>query len=112
MHSTLLALDGNDTRKLPLSERKATLGKLLRKAKPGIRYSEHLTGDGHWFKTKPASWRQEGIVSKSSTQPTSCQVDLLDKTRSPLHIRIARQVAALRFAGRRATGNSYQAARL
>ena len=42
----LLALDGEDTRKLPLSERKAALGKLLRKAKPGIRYSEHLSGDG------------------------------------------------------------------
>ena len=28
------------------SERKAALGKLLRKAKPGIRYSEHLSGDG------------------------------------------------------------------
>ena len=42
----LLAIDGDDTRKLPLLERKAALAKLLRKAKPGIRYSEHLAGDG------------------------------------------------------------------
>jgi bifunctional non-homologous end joining protein LigD len=42
----LLAIDGDDTRKLPLLERKAALAKLLRKAKPGIRYSEHLPGDG------------------------------------------------------------------
>ncbi len=31
---------------LPLSERKAALAHLLRKAKPGIRYSEHISGDG------------------------------------------------------------------
>ncbi len=42
----LLALDGEDMRSKPLADRKTALGKLLRKAKPGIRYSEHLTGDG------------------------------------------------------------------
>ena len=36
----LLVLDGKDMREEPLVARKPALGKLLRKAKPGIRYSE------------------------------------------------------------------------
>ena len=60
----LLALDSDDTRRLPLSERKAALGKLLRKAKPGIRYSEHLSGDGRIVFDQACKLGLEGIVSK------------------------------------------------
>ena len=42
----LLAIDDRDVRHEPLEQRKAALAKLLRKAKPGIRLSEHLTGPG------------------------------------------------------------------
>ena len=60
----LLALDGNDMRRQPLADRKAALAKLLRKAKPGIRYSEHMTGDGrtifeHACKLRPRRHRVE-----------------------------------------------------
>ena len=42
----MLVLDGRDMRGEPLADRKAALGKLLRKSKPGIHYSEYMTGDG------------------------------------------------------------------
>ena len=51
-------------RKQPLSDRKAALAKLLRKAKPGIRYSEHLTGDGTAIFEHACKLGLEGIVSK------------------------------------------------
>ena len=65
----LLAIDGDDTRKLPLLERKAALGKLLRKAKPGIRYSEHLAGDGRVVFDQACKLGLEGIVSKRINSP-------------------------------------------
>jgi len=64
----LLAIDGDDTRKLPLLERKAALAKLLRKAKPGIRYSEHLAGDGRVVRSS-LKLGLEGIVSKRLNSP-------------------------------------------
>ena len=60
----LLAIDGTDTRVLPLSERKAALANLLRKAKPGIRYSEHLAGNGIEIFAQACRMGLEGIVSK------------------------------------------------
>ena len=65
----LLAIDGADTRGLPLSERKAALAHLLRKAKPGIRYSEHLTGDGRVIFERACMMGLEGIVSKRLNSP-------------------------------------------
>ncbi len=65
----LLAIDGTDTRALPLSERKAALAKLLRKAKPGIRYSEHLDGKGPEIFAQACRMGLEGIVSKKLTSP-------------------------------------------
>ena len=60
----LLVLDGKDVRGEPLADRKAALGKLLRKAKPGIRYSEHITGDGRSIFEHACELGLEGIVSK------------------------------------------------
>ena len=65
----LLAIDGTDTRALPLSERKAALAHLLRKAKPGIRYTEHLVGDGRIIFERACMMGLEGIVSKRLNSP-------------------------------------------
>ena len=62
----LLALDGKDMRSQPLADRKAALGKLLRKAKPGIRYSEHLTGDGAEIFAHAASSERASSASGST----------------------------------------------
>jgi bifunctional non-homologous end joining protein LigD len=42
----LLVVDEMDIRLSPLSDRRERLAKLLRKAKPGIRLSEHIEADG------------------------------------------------------------------
>ena len=42
---------------------------LLRKAKPGIRYSEHLTGDGRVIFERACMMGLEGIVSKRLNSP-------------------------------------------
>jgi ATP-dependent DNA ligase len=52
----LLAIDDRDVRSEPLEQHKAALAKLLRKAKPGIRLSEHLTGRVTPSSSMPASW--------------------------------------------------------
>ena len=65
----LLVLDGEDMRGQPLADRKAALGKLMRKAKPGIRYSEHLTGNGRAIFEHACKLGLEGIVSKRLNSP-------------------------------------------
>jgi ATP-dependent DNA ligase len=42
----LRALDGDDLRKKPFSERKAALRKILKRTRGGIQYVEHTEGDG------------------------------------------------------------------
>ena len=65
----LVAIDGTDTRPLPLSERKAALAHLLSKARPGIRYSVHLEGSGAEIFAQACRMGLEGIVSKKLTSP-------------------------------------------
>ena len=60
----ILAIDRTDTRALPLSEPKAMLAKLLRRAKPGIRYSEHLAGNGAEIFQQAAAWASKAFVAK------------------------------------------------
>ncbi len=80
----LLALDDEDMRGKPLADRKAALGKLLRKAKPGIRYSEHLTGDGAEIFAHACKFGLEGIVSKRLNSPyRSGKVKYWLKTKNP-----------------------------
>ena len=45
----------------------ASLAHLLRKAKPGIRYSEHLSGDGRIIFERACMMGFEGIISKRLT---------------------------------------------
>jgi bifunctional non-homologous end joining protein LigD len=65
----LLQLNGDDLRSEPLEVRKATLQSLLRKAKPGVRYNEHLNGDGEIIFKHACKLGLEGIVSKRRDFP-------------------------------------------
>jgi bifunctional non-homologous end joining protein LigD len=60
----LLALDGEDFRKEPFSERKAVLRKVLRRTRRGIQYVEHSEGDGGEMFKAICKLGLEGIVSK------------------------------------------------
>src|SRR5262249_35429128 len=42
----LIELNGDDMRRDPLEVRKATLASIVAKASPGIRFNEHMEGDG------------------------------------------------------------------
>jgi len=65
----LLFLDGNDLSRLPLSERKARLEKLLSRAPKNIRYVDHVIGNGKSFYSAACGHRAEGIVSKRLDAP-------------------------------------------
>ena len=65
----LLELDGKDWRPRPLYERKGDLYGLLRGAKPGIRFNEHLRDDGAEVFAHACKLGFEGIVSKDCTRP-------------------------------------------
>ena len=60
----LLELNGCDLRRGPIEARKVELAKLLHKAKPGLRLSEHIEGDGAIIYRHAAGPGCEGIVSK------------------------------------------------
>ena len=60
----LLALEGEDFRREPWEVRRATLTRLLRKARAGVRLSEHLDGDGETiFRHACAFGAEEEICS-------------------------------------------------
>ncbi len=65
----LLALDDDDTAKLPLDERKARLATLVAGDRPHIRYSDHVIGRGHEFFQLACKRGLEGIVSKRRDRP-------------------------------------------
>jgi ATP-dependent DNA ligase len=61
----LLELDGADLRREPIEVRKATLGSILRKSRPGARLNEHLAHDcGLTVFQHACKMGLEGIVSK------------------------------------------------
>jgi bifunctional non-homologous end joining protein LigD len=60
----LIELSGNDLRREPLEVRKATLKSVLVKAGPGLRFNEHLEGDGPTVFAHARKMGLEGIVSK------------------------------------------------
>jgi hypothetical protein len=59
-----LLLRAEEVIALPLSERKAALAHLLKKAKPGIRYSEHISGDGSMIFKRACMMDLEGCACK------------------------------------------------
>jgi bifunctional non-homologous end joining protein LigD len=65
----LLELDGEDYRPHPLHARKARLERLLAKASVGLRYNEHVEGDGQLVFKHACKLGLEGIVSKHREHP-------------------------------------------
>ena len=65
----LIELNGDDLRRDPLEVRKATLARVLAKAEPGIRFNEHIEGDGPTVFAHPCKLGLEGIVSKQKDSP-------------------------------------------
>ena len=59
-------LSGNsdDMRRDPLEVHKATLASIVAKARPGIRFNEHIEGDGPTVFAHACMFGLEGIVSK------------------------------------------------
>ena len=60
----LIELNGDDLRREPLEVRKATLASIVAKASPGIRFNEHIDGDGPTIFAHARKMGLEGIVSK------------------------------------------------
>jgi bifunctional non-homologous end joining protein LigD len=60
----LIELNGDDLRPDPLEGRKAMLEITLAKAGPGIRFNEHMKGDGETLFLHACKFGLEGIVSK------------------------------------------------
>ena len=60
----LIELNGDDLRRDPLEVRKATLASIVAKASSGIRFNEHIEGDGPTVFAHACKLGLEGIVSK------------------------------------------------
>jgi bifunctional non-homologous end joining protein LigD len=60
----LIELNGDDLRRDPLQRRKATLKMILAKTAAGIRFNEHMEGDGGTVFRHACKLGLEGIVSK------------------------------------------------
>jgi bifunctional non-homologous end joining protein LigD len=60
----LIELNGDDLRRDPLEGRKATLEMMLANAGPGIRFNEHIEGEGETVFRHACKLGLEGIVSK------------------------------------------------
>lgn len=65
----LQMLNGDDLRRKPFAERKATLRKVLRRTQGGIQYVEHIEGDGDEIFAAVCKLGLEGIVSKKLNTP-------------------------------------------
>ena len=67
-----LLLAGDDIRRRPLVERKAELKWILRRARGGVQYVEHVEGDGEEMFQAASKLGLEGIVSKRLDAPYRC----------------------------------------
>jgi bifunctional non-homologous end joining protein LigD len=65
----VIELNGDDLRRAPLERRKATLEMILAKAEAGIRFNEHMEGDGETVFRHACKFGLEGIVSKRKDSP-------------------------------------------
>src|SRR4051794_9551161 len=65
----LLFLDGESTAGLPLVERKERLQALFASELPGLRFSDHIIGDGPAFRQHACRLTVEGAVSKRIDRP-------------------------------------------
>jgi bifunctional non-homologous end joining protein LigD len=60
----LIELNGDDLRRDPLEGRKTTLEMILANAGPGVRFNEHMEGDGQIVFRHACKLGLEGIVAK------------------------------------------------
>jgi bifunctional non-homologous end joining protein LigD len=84
----LIELNAEDLRPAPLEHRKAKLEKLLARS-DGIRFSEHLDGDGAMIFEHACKLGLEGIVSKRRELPyrsSRCQAWVKIKNPSSLAV--------------------------
>jgi bifunctional non-homologous end joining protein LigD len=65
----LIELNGDDLRRDPLEVRKATLRSMMAKAGLGLRFNEHIDGDGPTIFAHACKMGLEGIVSKRKDSP-------------------------------------------
>jgi bifunctional non-homologous end joining protein LigD len=65
----LLFLNGQSTVQLPLIERKEKLARVFKKEIGGLRYSEHVAGDGPRFREHACKLGLEGAISKLADRP-------------------------------------------
>ena len=65
----LIELNGDDLRRDALEGRKATLEMILAKAGAGIRFNDHMEGDGETVFRHACKLGLEGIVSKRKDSP-------------------------------------------
>lgn len=65
----LLALDGDDLRARPLTERKAKLKQLLRGAPPPLRFADHIETHGEDLFRQIVSLDLEGVMAKKAQGP-------------------------------------------
>jgi bifunctional non-homologous end joining protein LigD len=65
----LIELNGDDLRRDPLQVRKATLASIVGKARSGLRFNEHIEGDGPTVFAHACQMGLEGIVSKRKDSP-------------------------------------------
>jgi bifunctional non-homologous end joining protein LigD len=64
-----LFLNGESTAQLPLIKRKERLQRLFKKEIRGLRYSEHVAGDGPAFRAQACRLGLEGVISKQADRP-------------------------------------------
>jgi bifunctional non-homologous end joining protein LigD len=65
----LIELTGDDLRRDPLEGRRATLQMMLAKAGPGIRFNEHIEGDGETVFRHACKLGLEGAIRKRAPRP-------------------------------------------
>ena len=65
----LLFLNGVSTPPLPLIQRKKRPQRMFMKERHGLRYSEHVTGDGPSFRVQACRLGLEGVISKQADRP-------------------------------------------
>ncbi len=65
----LLALDGQDLRGLPLTERKEKLRQLMENVPPSLHYSRHVQGNGQECFAAACRLGMEGVVGKRADSP-------------------------------------------
>ena len=88
----LIELNGDDMRRDPLEVRKATLRSMLAKAGLGLRFNEHLEGDGTTVFAHACKMGLEGIVSKRKDSPyRSCRSPDWLKMKNPIAPAVKRE---------------------